>query len=1123
MHSREIKPRSPRGPIANSPTKLRVVRFAGSFQSCRDVPFHLHTSNRLDRLATQLADVMRVPLASPFTAETVIVQSLGMARWLKLELARRLGVCAQVAFPFPRAFADGLFGRTLPSAPEGEPFSRGVMQWRLFRLLSTLPDAEAFIAPRSYLADADPRKRLQLAARLANLFDQYLIFRPDFIARWEAGNMLPEEAWQAELWRCVAREISAPHPARLHADFLAALTQPPPNELPERLALFGVSALPPFYLDLFAALARHTEVHCFLLQPCAEWWGDVSSGREAERTLRRLRRPAGDAAEVHLESGHRLLGSLGTLGRDFLKLIYEHTDPVEHADFVAPTDDSLLHRLQRDLQDLNDSDSGVKLPVASDDDSIRLHVCHSPVRELEVLHDHLLDWFQRDSTLTPRDVLVMTPDIETYAPLVQAVFDAPESAEQRIPYSLADRGLRQSGQIAGTFLGLLRLAGGRLGVTAVLDLLECAALRGRFGLVESDLPTLRHWITDTRIHWGRDAAHRMALGQPGTAANTWRAGLRRLLLGYAMGGDETELFASIVPYPEIEGGPAELLGRMADFAERLFAAVESLEQRRAAEEWMPLLLGLLDDFFAAEGEAGDELAQIRVALNQLHRQLVAAAVTEPIKLDVLFDVIAATLADDTSGAAFLTGGVTFCALKPMRSIPFRVICLIGMNDGAFPRQAPHLSFDLMAARPRLGDRSTRDDDRYLFLEALVSARDRLYLSHVGQSQRDNRPIPPSVVIGELLDHLDAAFTPENETGKLSESGLVVRHRVHAFSPAYFTADSASPLFSYSHENCASAGSARARRTELYPFCVGQLSGPAPELRRVSLRQLAEFLSHPAKFMLRERLGMELPGGLEISNDAEPLSLDARAAYDLKQDLIAWELAGKPADSFADLFATQGRLPSGPPGVLAFHELREAAERFRARLGDTAAGGPVSVGLALGEFRLTGRLLPRRTGGLLHYRCTKLKAADRLRLWVEHLAWNLASTPESGPRISELVGEDMTLRFLPVAAAERHLRDLLELYWRGLQLPLRFFPRTALAFVEAEQRQIGGKSRAKTPPLEQARPEWLGNERLQLPGESADAWFRLCFRHEGDPLNDEFQTLARTVFGPLLAHSHREDA
>ena len=711
----------------------------------------------------------------------------------------------------------------------------------------------------------------------------------------------------------------------------------------------------------------------------------------------------------------------------------------------------------------------------------------------------------------------MAPDLATYSPLVHAVFDAPGEENQRIPYSLADQGPLHTGGISETFLNLLRLAKGRLGVTAVLDLLECAAVRQRFGFAEGDLPVLRHWVTETRIHWGRDAAHRATFGQPATDAHTWRAGLQRLLLGHAMSDDDQRLFQGILPFPDIEGSIAQTLGQFAGFIEQLTRTITQLEQQYSPSDWVPVLLAVVDAFFSAESNQEEELKQLRRRLDELRRPALAAGIAEPIDLALLLDPLTAALDEDLHGAGFLTGGVTFCALKPMRSIPFRVICLLGMNDGAFPRVSPHLSLDLMAADPRLGDRSTRDDDRYLFLETVISARDRLHLSHVGQSQRDNRPIPPSVVVSEVFDHLDEVFAPAESAEKISEAALIVRHRLHAFSPAYFTSDPGSALFSYSSENSATATHALAARLDALPFLPQALPEPGPERRQVTLKQLADFLCHPARFLLRERLQIELPRSTETLDDDEPLSLDARESYNLKQDLVAWRLKGGDSAAFGAVLTAEGRLAPGQPGVMEFRDLRDAADQFRNRLGEIHPGAPVRVDLALGDFQLTGRLVPQRNAGLLHYRCATLKAADRLRLWVEHLAWNLTALSESSLVTSTLVAEDVRLVFRPVPGASRYLQALLDLYWRGLQSPLRFFPRTALAFIEAERKAAAGGSRSKKTPLEIARPHWIGSELSSMPAEGDDAWFRLCFRQEADPLTDEFQSLARAVFGPLLDH------
>ncbi len=1100
--------------------------------------FHLHTSNRLDRLADQLASVLRTPANSPFVPEAIVVQSLGMARWLKLELARRLGVCAHVEFPFPRAFVDRILHRGRGDAFPDLSYDRDTLHWRLFRLLKEPPSDAAFDEVRRYLAGGDRRKRLQLAGRLAHLFDQYLVFRPDLIRAWDAGCSEPDGTWQATLWRCITEETGGTHPAQRHAALADPMPEPNEDPLPDRIALFGISALPPLYLDVLNRIAQTRDVHCFLLQPCEPWWGDVTTGRERERLLRKSGLRAGDGPELHLDSSHRLLESLGPLGRDFIKLIYEQCNPEEHAVFARPAGDRLLQRVQQGLLDLEGPEESIRSTVAADDDSVRLHVCHSPIRELEVLRDQLLDWFQNDPTLTPRDVLVMTPDLDAYAPRIQAVFDAPELERERIPYSLADRGPCQSGQTVETFLHLLRLAHGRAEAPEILDLLECAAVRTRFGLAESDLGLIRHWVTDTRIHWGRDASHRAALGLPATDANTWRAGLRRLLLGQAMASSEgdAELFAGILPYAGIEGTPTQVLGRFASFLGHLFSSLESLEQLRTPVDWIPELLRILDTFFgapqsnargmagvAAHADADAELSPVRRAIAGMRTPMESATLDESVELAVVLEPLTAALEEDTQGSGFLTGGVTFCALKPMRSIPFRVICLLGMNEGSFPRQAPHSSLDLMAIAPRLGDRSTRDDDRYLFLETLISAGERLHLSHVGQSERDNRPIPPSVVVSELFDFLDERYCPPEGKGSLSRSYLTVRHRLHAFSPAYFESSPGggrqSPLFSYSVENSVAARTTQQARVSRGPFLSTRLPELPPERRRVTLQQLGDFFANPAKFFLRDRFLLDPKRTHDLLEDQEPLLLDTLDSFNLRADWVSDRLAGRDPERIAQRLTAEGRIPHGKSGQLEYHEHRIRAEEFLLRLGQPSAAGRESVDVEVGPFRLVGSIVPQRDGGLLHFRCGRRRASDTLRLWIAHACWQFAR-PSDAASGSRLVTEEATLHLDRLNEAGPILRTLLDLYWLGLQQPLRLFPKTAAALVDAERKE---SSRSKKTPLEQARVAWEGDERSQSDGESVDAAYRLCFRHEADPLNEEFVTLARTVFGPIHSHSREEKA
>jgi len=1076
---------------------------------------HLHTSNRLELLVTALAEVARAPLSSPFRKETIVVQSQGMARWLKLELAHLNGICAHGEFPFPKAFVQKTRRALFSELPRESPLDPEPLTWRVLKSLRELKPSPAFAPLRRYLAgDSSGRKEVQIAARLAHLFDQYFIYRPQWLEAWGRGA---DNHWQAELWRTVANKDQAGHPAVLAAEFAARFRAASalPDSLPERVSIFGISALPPFYLEFFTLLGERMPVHLFLLQPSEKYWGDITSAREDERLLRQSKLEDGSAFQLHLETGNRLLASLGYLGRDFLKLVLEAGDWIHHERFKPVEETSLLRSIQSDILNLHDRgrDGTRKGMFATSDDSIQIHSCHSPLREMEVLHDSMLDWFQRDPDLEPRDIVVMMPDIDTYAPFVQAVFGAPEDEANGISFSVADRGAHRECHLVETFLHILQLPQSRLGATTVLAPLEAAAVRSRFHLTERDLPLIRRWIEETNIRWGIDAEYRGELGLPALGGNTWRNGLERMLLGYAMSADDKQLFADRLPYPDIEGDAADVLGRFAEYLESLFACVADLgSARRNLREWAAALRALLDRFFLVDDDSEREARIVRAALRELERQQELSGFDDAIALSVLLERLLPRLEEDHFGSGFLTGGVTFCGLKPMRSIPFKVICLVGMNDSAFPRAASHLSFDLMAREPRLGDRSTREDDRYLFLETLLSARERLYLSYVGQSLRDNAEAPPSVLVSELLDYLEQGFELERRTPNESiRAHLITRHRLQPFSEDYFKPGHR--LFSYSAANCRASVIAASPRNRAADALLQQTIGdPEPEFLAVTLDDLAQFFVNPARFFLSRRLGIRLRDDHNALSEREPFALNTLERYQLRQDLVGRHISG--GENLFLILKAEGQLPLGAPGEAVFQENDRLAENFARRVREETGGEsavPIPFEQSIGKFRVSGTIDDVTPRGLLRYRCAKLKAADLLRAWVPHLAANLLQPNTT----TKVIDAEKTFRLQPVTNTGAALEKLLDLYWSGLRAPLRFFPESARAFAEAARKSRDPQDQR---PFSAARTKWETNRTgsLDIPGEQDEANFKLCFR-ELDPLNAEFAALARSVFDPILAH------
>ncbi len=1097
---------------------------------------YVYRSNRAEALAEALAQVVGRPLEDPAARECIVVQGRGMERWLSMELSRRLGVWANPDFPFPRRLIERAVESVLGAdpAPAMEPESA---MWSIAAILPSCLSRPEFAEIRRYL-DGDERgiRLIQLAQRLADTFDHYTVYRPEMILGWDQGK---DGGWQARLWRMLRERHGLSHVAARARDFFAALRRGSRvgGDFPRRLSLFGLSTLPPLYVRILGGLAQQVEVHLFLLSPSSEYWGEIRSRREM---LRRRQPEGGGASEeaLSLVEGNPLLASLGRLGRDFQEVLESLVDYTESGGdlYRGPGAETVLAALQADILDLvNRGREGqpAPLPFPAGDVSVQVHSCHGPMREIEILHDQLLALFDGDHDLQPHDVVVMTPSIDAFAPYIEAVFDSRD--RPFIPYRLADRSARASLEVFDALLRLLAVLRGRMTAPEVLDLLAIEVIGSRFGICADDLELLRKWITESGIRWGVDAAHREAVGQPPFAENTWRFGLDRLLLGYAMCGENRLLFAGVLPYDDVEGTEAVLLGRLAEFAERLFDFRDRLQAPRSLDDWRRDLGALLEAMIDSDEASAYQHRQIQEALAELAARGAKAGFEAAVDLDALRAELERELQRGAAAHGFLSGGVTFCEMVPMRSIPFRVVCLVGMSDGAFPRIRRPLGFDLVAQRPRPGDRSQRDDDRYLFLEALLSARDRLLITYTGQSISDNTAIPPSVVVSELLDAVRQSFELGAPGGV--ERALVVRHPLQPFSPRYFREDGDRRLFSYVHSYCNGAAALRERHAQA-PFVSAPLRLEPGALGALDLEDLIQFFRDPSKYFLQRRLGLYLGGDAPLVEDREPIALDNLERWEVGDALLKRRLDGVNLEAALAAMRASGRLPLGVPGTCLYADLCPEVEALAKRAEGAMSGGRLSaveIDAEIGGTHLTGVLRDVFAAAQVRHQFSRLGGASELELWIRHLALScFARAPY--PRRSILIGRPVSprervteIRFRPVPEAAALLERLLLLYRIGQEVPLPLFKKASRIYA---QKLAGKGEAARQSALAGARQAYedRGGGPWAGMGDAANAYVAQIYG-DRDPLDPDFASFAcrdapagvsfaaaaEEVFGPLLAH------
>ncbi|MGB0467161.1 MAG: exodeoxyribonuclease V subunit gamma [Pontibacterium sp.] len=1088
--------------------------------------FQIYHSNALDVLKNVLVTLIRSqPLSDPFAREKILVQSPGMAQWLKLELAEAQGIAAGTDFPMPASFLWQSFSDVLETVPQRSAFDKQAMAWKLMEILPPLLDHPEFSDLQRYLAEDTGRFKLyQLCLKVSDTFDQYLVYRPDWIADWESGGNLSAETqpWQPLLWRALVARTQALgqphwHRANMFAAFVSAMADKRnKDKLPERLFVFGISALPQNYLEALAAMGKQIDVHLMVTNPCQYYWGEIIDQSQIARLNRRWFDKPGTDLSTYFDHGNPLLASMGKLGRDYLvQLQALQTSEIEA--FAEINRDSLLHQLQADILSLDDrarfptepeafKSSHHKTLTERGDHSIDLHSCHSPLREVEVLHDQLLALFEADPELSPRDLIIMMPDVATYAPYVDAVFgNAPP--ERYIPFSISDRSGQQENPLLHSFLRFINLADSRMTVSEVLELLEVPAVMRRFGLDQAGFLRLRHWVAEVNIRWGLDTDQRSQWDLPAFEQNSWQFGLKRMLAGYAL-GDTGSLWQGISPYGEVEGLEANLLGKLADFVDLLQWCAQTFTGDKSPAEWIEQINRLVELSYLAEETDEVALDVIRQVMLKLQEQVRDAGVVQPLSVQILRDYLNTGLDKGSSGQRFMMGAVNFCTLMPMRSIPFKVVCLLGMNDGDYPRSMAPIGFDLMSDQVRRGDRSRRDDDRYLFLEALLSAQQALYISYVGHSIQDNTEKVPSVLVSELVEYLAQAYVfPEDVTLNIDKSaeafkaGLLTEHPLAPFNADYFQPEETAPLFSYASQWLTAA---QAKPQPVKRFISSDLSAEKPE--ELELSELLRFFRKPCQYFFTRRLKVYFDIREEGAENDEPFKVEGLANYQLKTRYLEAALENRCLSQVGEQVLAEGLMPVAQSGVLVLSKVRkdcaELAEKIQAFMPEPAHRREVR--LSLDDILLTGWQDGWHANTLLRYRPANVQGYDRLLGWIEHLV-ACACFTDVEASVHRGLSTAVTFKPLPQDEAHRLLLQLIAVYLEGQTRPLPFEPGVAWAYLSKLEK---GEDRARAEAVQRFEGGFNGYGAVQ------DAYLRRVYPDYGS-FEPGFMEQIEQIMTPMM--------
>jgi exodeoxyribonuclease V gamma subunit len=1117
---------------------------------------YVHRAERADRLVTALGDMLSNPLPDPFATDIISVPTRGVERWLSQGLAQHLGaspgrsdgVCAGVDFPSPRR----LVARAVAGIADEEdldPWHPRRAVWPLLRVIDRCRD-EPWAAMLWHYLGGSPRsdkkldalqtgRRWSTARHLAGIFSTYAATRPTMITNWSQGRdvdasgcpLPPDRAWQAELWRRLRNELDVPDPAaRLQAAVDRLRLEPDSSDLPQRLSLFGATRLEPDHLLVLSALADHRDVHLWLAHPSPALWDCVKAavetgGLQAAQVLRR----DDDTTEALVR--HRLLAYLGRDVRE-LQLAVAKASPnvvdLHHRALETAEPMTLLGRLQSDVAANRGPRPPHERPLLEDSDqSVQFHACHGPDRQVEVLREVLVGLLADDATLEPRDIVVMCPDIENFAPLIAASFglDTAEAQAEhpghRLRVRLADRSLWQLNPLLALVSRLVALADSRITASALLDLCAAPPVARKFGFSQDDLERLHDLVPHAGVRWGFDAAHRGRFQMGEFRQNTWVAGMERLLLGVTMDEADQHFIGTTLPLDDVDAGDVDLVGRLAEMVARVQLLIAACHGTQPANAWVELFKQAIE--LLASVPPGDAW-QLSHAYYELGEIALAADQAGDVYLNLA--EMSALLSDAFRGRAsranFRTGTLTVCTMLPMRSVPHRVVCLLGVDDGVFPRRPSPDGDNMVSDEEWIGDHDVRSEDRQLLLDAVMSARERLVVIFAGSDPRSGAAIPPAVPIGELLDALDS--TARSGDGAAIRTKITVRHPLQPFDASNFTPGGlgSRDRFSFDRAGLRAVRAASRERRSMTPLFSRD---PLPERDDdglVTLNDLVRFFNHPIKALIYDRAGLWITQAADTPDEQIPVSLSGLDAWKIGERLLRLRMAGHPPELLTAAEWRRGSLPPRGLGQAAIHDITNDVEQLVQTARPFLTGRPVPYEVLgeLGEVRLTGTVSGIIGDSIVHVSYSKLGAKHRLQSWLELLALTVTDPSRNWRAVTIGRGGCSQLRAVDAMWAGRVLADLFDLRATGLREPIPFSPKASAEYAALRLRDRNPALYRRQLDRLWAEDRDKAYERFFGTGASFDAMLAqpsIPSEVRGSLAEpSRFGTLARRVFQPLLA-------
>lgn len=1015
----------------------------------------------------------------PFASQQIIVPNLDTARWFKLFAAEKNEIAANLECLLPAEWLWRQIRKIYPDLPEILPSDLQPMKWTLFELLSEPEQRKKFEQLDRYVMNQPEERRVQalyqMAGQIASVFDEYLVYRPDMIIQWQQGQSGKEdEKWQAELWRLLNTRWKnfgnkkRKNRAELYQEVMTKLSDQS-LETDDSIYLLNPGLMPLPIIKMLKKIGEISDLYLYQIK-------------------------------VSMQSKENLNELIQTTGREQERvdevISYLETNEVVDLQFEI-SNGSPLQSIQCSI--LEGDPVHEISPENGKIDGIEIKSCHSQLREIEVLHRFLLEKFEEDDSLRPDDILVATPDLDSYRPYIKAVFDQSDDDLPNIPYHAGYSHRNTETGIERTLIRLLNVVDSRFEFSDVMDLLMMKPVYQSYGISESDCHKLKGWIEENHVVWGMDANHRKEFDQPEAELQTWSSAVRRGWFGNLLGGQAGEFHQNTLLFLSIRTtNDQEIWAAFSGYLNTLNEMRKELKRKRTCREWCSWLMSKMELLFDVHSLQSIEWQRVIRLIDQIHEQVSVAECKEHVPYAIFRSELNAMIDRQKASGALFSRGVTFSSMVPVRSIPFKVIALIGLNESTFPRKQTTPDFDLMAQNPLPGERNRKNEDRNLFLESIMAAGEIHYCSYIGQSPVDNEKIPPSTIVSEWVGILSGASGVESES-------IIERESLSGFSRSNFKSKK-----NYSEVYLQTAKNIQADNNAIPGLKLDQPIPLEESDEPIILDDLVRFYNNPIQWFLQKRFEVSLR---EPDREKDEFNLDNLEYHLHFQRIFGWVLNGMSDQQIHEYLVDSGSVPIGWGGQREVLDLRKKAQ---IAISEMKAGDlnpeevSINISLGVGDEEIEGGIISYSKNRFVDVNPSGLSGKTAIRSWIPHLCVQLSSEfkEKSSMLFCDLKkGEPKLLFFKPVDDPERMLNDLIDLYRKGLAKPQPFFPKSLYRY---EERHRGGKDDAFAKAASVFEGGWHRGER-------EDRFIRAFLGSEVSFKNEFLKERYRNVISRMIDH------